>query len=254
MKVFDFVSPDYVKFCEKKYNIKSGCNNIKLNTLYSYRSQENELLRDKGEGEFSYYVNFPELMEPSPEWLSSFELDGPGDIEVEDVRIDYGRVRVKGFSLSGSTPNCWIYCMSKSIGSAGSITEAYEDKWTIEATKFQDFVRCIVDALFNSLTVKDIPQNLLEKYSIVQLRERLSMNAEFRGVEYVDRSVTITAPDDFDVLKARELSDSIAFKKPKEFAAEQEIRIAFWLMFDGKKISVVDQPKYINLRPIDNIF
>jgi len=141
--------------------------------------------------------------------------------------------------------------MSKSEGSAGSITDAHKDKWTIESDSFPGFVRFLATTLFEQLTVNELPAHLLEMYNIKSLNERLSISYEFRDVSYVDRSVTITAPEEFDVSAIQGMSESIAFMKPKRFEPEQEVRIVFWLMFDDKKISIVDQPKSISLRPIN---
>lgn len=251
MKAFGFSSPAFAKFCAPEHNIKAGCNSIRLGTLYSYRAIENKLLRDEGEGTFSYVIKFPNQIEVSPEWLSSFEFDGPGNCSFNGVHIDDGRVKLKEFSVSGSTPNCWIYCMSRSVGSAGSITDAHKDKWTIEADKLAAFVKQIANSLFDGLTVKELPANLLEKHNIKYIYENLGISADFKEVSYVDRAVTIKAVEDYTVSDIEKLSNDIAFIKPKKFELEQEIRIAFWLVFEGKKISIVDQPKLINLRPVD---
>ena len=253
MKAFGFDAPVFAKFCAEKYNIKSGCNTVRLGTLYGYRTIENELLRDNGEGTFSYALEFPDYLEASPEWLASFEFGGGGGLHIGAMKVDNGRVKVKNLNLSGSTHNCWIYCISKSIESAGSITDAHADKWTIEADKVSGFANYIGSVLWSELTFQDLPADLTEKYSLQEIQQRLSLNVEIREVEYVDRFVLIKDPKEFTISDMEMLRDKVAFIKPVKFKDEQEVRIAFWLMFDGKKISIVDKPKSISLRPIDKL-
>ncbi|WP_152416360.1 hypothetical protein [Pseudomonas sp. PAMC 26793] len=253
MKLFGFSAPDYAKFCDPKYNIKSGCNTVRLGTLYGYRTIENEKLRDEGEGTFSYSLNFPDYVAPSPQWLSAFEVEGGGVAEIGDIRIVNGRVEVKSVSLSGSTHNCWIYCISKSSESAGSVTDTHEDKWTIAAEKLAAFANHLGAILWSELTVRDLPDDLTGKYGLQEIQQRLGLFIETRDIEYVDRFVVIGGEEELQVSHVETLRDRVAFIKPEVFKDEQEVRIAYWLTFDGKKISIVDNPKYISLRPIDKL-
>ncbi|AZE99070.1 hypothetical protein C4J95_1594 [Pseudomonas orientalis] len=254
MKVFAFSNPMLTKFCSQKYNIKTGCNTVRLGTLYDYRTIENELLRDKGEGTFSYFLNFPTHLEASPEWLSSFELGGEGSVSIDNLRIVNNKIKVKKLSLSGSTHNCWIYCLSKGVDSAGNITDAHEDKWTIEGDKIADFANYLASVLWADLSYHDLPPELTSKYGIQDIQRRLHMSVEVKEVEYVDRHVVIAGTDHMQISEIEALRDMVAFIKPKEFKHEQEVRIAIWLTFDGKKISIVDRPKFLSIRPIDKLF
>lgn len=253
MKAFEFGSPVYAKFCDPKYNIKSGCNTIRLGTLYDYRTIEDELLRDHGEGTFSYTMDFPDYFEATPQWLASFEFGGEGSVSIGDMRIDNGRINVKSLNLSGSTHNCWIYCISKSVESAGSITDAHKDKWNINADKLAEFAHYICGILWSELSFKDLPLELTEKFSLQEIQRRLGLQFEIRDVQYVDRFVIMKEPAELQISDIETLRDSVAFIKPERFKEEQEVRIVFWLMFDNKKISIVDNPKFISLRPIDKL-
>lgn len=253
MKLFGFGVPDLAKFCDPKYNIRTGCNTIRLGTLYGYRTIEDEKLRDDGEGTFSYSLEFPDFVAASPQWLSAFEVEGGGIGKLESMRMVNGRVEVKSVSLSGSTHNCWIFCISKSTESAGSVTEAHQDKWTIPVEKIMGFGNYIGGLLFNDLTYQDLPAELTNKYGIQDIQRRLGVFVELREVEYVDRFVVIGREDELQVSEIEALRDKVAFIKPVSFSEEQEVRIAFWLTFDNKKISIVDKPKFINLRPVDKL-
>lgn len=251
MKLFGFGALEYTKFCDPKYNIKSGCNTVRLGTLYGYRTIENEKLRDEGEGTFSYSLEFPYYVAPSPQWLSAFEVEGEGVGKIGDMRVNNGRVEVKSVSLSGSTHNCWIYCISKNSESAGSVTDTHEDRWTIPAEGLDAFANHLGTVLWSELMVQDLPGDLTGKYSLQEIQKRLRLYVELKDIEYVDRFVVIGGEAELEASHIEALRDKVAFIKPEAFRGEQEIRIAFWLTFDGKKISIVDKPKYINLRAID---
>lgn len=253
MKLFGFGVPDLAKFCDPKYNIRTGCNTIRLGTLYGYRTIEDEKLRDDGEGTFLYSLEFPDFVAVSPQWLSAFEVEGGGIGKIGNVRMVDGRMEVKSFSLSGSTHNCWIFCISKSTESAGSVTDTHQDKWTIPVDKIMGFGNYIGTLLFNDLTYQDLPSELTSKYSIQEIQRRIGVSVELKEVEYVDRFVVIGREDDLQVSDIESLRDRVAFIKPVAFKEEQEIRIAFWLTFDNKKISIVDKPKFIDLRPVDKL-
>lgn len=253
MKLFGFGVPDFAKFCDPKYNIRTGCNTIRLGTLYGYRTIEDEKLRDDGEGTFSYSLEFPDFVAASPEWLSAFEVEGGGIGKFGDVRVVNGRMEVKSVSLSGSTHNGWIFCMSKSTGKAGGVTDTHQDKWTIPADKVMGFANYIGGLLFNDLTYQDLPADLTNRYSVQEIQQRLGMHFDVKDIEYVDRFVLVGREEDLQVSEIESLRNRVAFIKPVKFKEEQEVRIAFWLTFDNKKISIVDKPKFINLRPVDKL-
>lgn len=254
MKLFGFGVPDLTKFCDQKYNVRTGCNTVMLGTLYGYRTIEDEKLRDDGEGTFSYSLEFPDYIAPSPQWLSTFEVEGGGIGKLTDVRMVDGRVEVKSVSLSGSTHNCWIFCISKSTGKAGGVTDTHQDKWTIPADKIMGFGNYIGNLLFDDLTYQDLPADLTNRYSMQEIQQRLGIFFEVKEIEYVDRFVVVGREEDLQVSDIESLRDRVAFIKPIKFKEEQEVRLAFWLTFDKKKISIVDRHKIINLRPVDKLF
>ncbi|MCY1461392.1 hypothetical protein D9M71_790480 [compost metagenome] len=86
-----------------------------------------------------------------------------------------------------------------------------------------------------------------------EILQRLSLSVEVKEIDYNHRSVTISREEDLPASQISALKDSIAFIKPKMFEKESEIRIAFWLIFDNKKISIQNKPKIVGLRPIDKI-
>jgi hypothetical protein len=46
MQLFKFSGPSLYKFCEPKYDITKGCATIRVGTLWGFREEENDYLRD----------------------------------------------------------------------------------------------------------------------------------------------------------------------------------------------------------------
>ncbi|ALU62840.1 hypothetical protein ACA40_24410 [Pseudomonas syringae pv. lapsa] len=253
MKLFDTAYEVLTKFCPEEFNVKKGCNTVRFGTLYDYRSIDDEKLRDEHEGTFHYFIEFPELTRVSPQWLGSFEVEGGGGAEFDCLEIRQDGPYVRKINLLGACPNCWIYCVSQSASVAGGVTDTHSDSWSIPQENLQELARYFTGLLYSNLTVKDIPQSILVKYSLQEIGQRLSLVTEIQKVEYKDRNVTIAREEDVPVHEIEKLKASVAFTKPTRFQEEREVRIAFWLCFDGKKISVVNNPKIVSLRPIDSI-
>jgi len=253
MKLFGTSMPTLTKFCPPEFNIKKGCNTIRLGTLYNYRKEENEKLRDEGEGIFEYSVKFPELTEVSLDWISAFEIEGDSSASISHLKLNDGKISIHEVSLSGSTHNCWVYCISKKAKNAGNITETHDDSWTIQADKLQSFANYVGSALFESIKLEDIPEHLKSQYSLMEIQQKLSLNIEIRDINYTNRSIEIKKEQDFPVSEILKTRDSVAFIKPNKFKHEEEVRIAFWLMFEGNKVSIENNTKILNLRPIDSI-
>lgn len=253
MKLIGKSYPSLAKFCPPEFNILKGCNTIRLGTLFDFRNEENEKLRDDGEGTFSYSIDFPRLTKVSSDWLEAFNIDGEGNVDIGHMEIRSDGYYVKNITLSGSSHNCWIYCISKSIKSAGNISDTHQENWQIPSEKLQELSAYIASLLFDSLTVSDLPDYIQERYGIKEIMQRLSLKTEIREIDYNVRSRLINKEEDISIPEIYEIKDSVAFMKPKSFEPEQEVRIAFWLCFDNQKISIVNKPKILNLRPIDSI-
>ena len=253
MKIVGFSSPPLAKFCPAEFNIKKGCNTVRFGTLFDYRTEENEKLRDEGEGTFSYSIDFPELTKVSPQWLGAFELENDGHCEIREMEFSGSEFSVKSISLKGSSHNCWIYCMSKSTESAGNITDTHQDKWLLPVEKLSDFSKYLGAILWEEITAADLPETITSKYSMQEIHRRISLEVECRQIEYGSRSINITKEEDLPVSEISRLRDNVAFMKPDAFEKENEMRIAFWLLFDNKKVSIVNRPKVVGLRPIDRL-
>jgi len=253
MKLFGASIPNLAKFCPPEFNIKKGCNTIRLGTLYDYREEENEKLRDEGEGTFEYSVKFPKLTEVSIDWISAFEIEGESRAKIDRLEFNDGKIKTTGMSLSGSTHNCWVYCISKNTKSAGNITDTHDDSWTIPLDKLNTFAHYVCSILAENIKSEDIPDHINKKYSLAEIQQKLSVTFEIREIDYTNRSIEINSEEEFPISDILKTKDSVAFIKPSIFKYEEEVRIAFWLVFEGNKISIENKTKILNLRPIDSI-
>lgn len=250
MKLYVRGSPKLRKYCPEEYNIKKGCNTLRLGTLYGFRKEEDIKLRDEYEGHFSYQVRFEPPALVDDDWLEEFEVESSGQARI-NLTISAAGPTVQLVDLAGSCPNCWIFCLSKSSGSAGNVTETHNDFWEFSQDRLIDLAGHIAGLLWESLTVRDLPEGL--DLGIDNLKKNLALEIEFRDVEYVDRFFEITDPNLSNVEKIRQVKSGVPFTKPLDFAKEQEVRIAIFLVLNGRRISIPDNTKILNLRYIDEL-
>lgn len=251
MQLVSFGMPPLYKFCAQKYNIAEGCNTIRIGTLFSFRDEENELLRDEAEGMFEYKIRFQQLTPVSNEWISEIGVGQNGSAYIEEMVFNNGTISVRGATLGGSSYNGWIFCVSQSETAAGNISYAHDSRWSIAGEKIAEFGQAIGSLLWKSINVADLPASLLKENSLADIMSGLSLSIEMHPVTYTDRDIEISTEMDFPVERLRQLKDQIPFIKPKNFQLEREFRFAFWLTFKNKKISINDNPKVLQLREID---
>ncbi|MCX7565413.1 hypothetical protein OS189_03515 [Sulfitobacter sp. F26169L] len=251
MKLIDFSPRPLFKLCPLKYDITKGCNTLRIGTLWGFREEENELLRDAGEGEFDFKIRFPRLTPVSNEWISEFEFASGGSAHIGRMALNKDNISVEDVTLKGSANNCWIFCVSLSDSAAGNISEAHDSKWMVSGEKIQEFGNFLGALLWSKISIKDLPPDLVKKYTFKELSEGLALQMDMRAVDYTNREVLIEDERSYPVEKIRELKSSIPFIKPLKFLEEQEFRFAFWLMFRKQKITINDNPKILQLRQID---
>lgn len=253
MKIINFGPGPLYKFCPAEYDITNGCNTIRFGTLYDYRTIEDELLRDEGEGKFSYKLAFPELTKVSNEWISSIEMDGSGNISIDQLAMTNDGTYIKGVDLTGSSHNCWIFCVSRSAESAGNISEAHQHKWAIPGENIAEFAANLSILIRSEIKYSDLPPELVNNHSIATIQQGIGIQTEFREVIYGNRELHIASETELPIKDMEKIRAEIPFTKPEKFKLENEFRFAFFLTFHGKKISINNNSKILSLRPIDRI-
>ncbi|MFG1332185.1 hypothetical protein V5F41_13145 [Xanthobacter autotrophicus] len=251
MVFVNFIPPDLYKFCPSKFDITKGCNTIRVGTLNEFRLIENHLLQDAGEGEFNYNIRFPQLTQVSEEWIRELRFGSEQYIHVEQMVYEGTQAYIKGVTISGYDHNCWIYCLSESGDGAGNISEAHQSKWMLSGSKIGEFARYLANMLMQNIKIEDLPLGIIEKYTIAEISEGISVNYKFGRVRYVNRIYDINNESDYPVERLKELRGDIPFIKPEKFSDEKEFRFAFFLNFRGNRISVNSDKKIIQMRGVD---
>jgi len=250
MQLVEYSKPDLYKFCSKKHNVGTGCNSLRVGTLWGFREEENALLKDEGEGAFLFHVDFGQHVEVQPLWLEQFKLEG-GAANVKGLRTENGKTLISGFDFSGSAINAWIYCVSEGKEAIGNVSLAHESKWSIVGKHVQDFGHYLGSLIWDSLTLSDLPRNLVASCSIQDIQKYLSLNVGSGHVIYMDRNQVIGDPAQLGIEDIRQIIQRIPFLKPKRFFEEREFRFVFSLMYKNQPISISGNPKILNLRPVD---
>ncbi len=248
-------NPPLIKYCDEKYNVQSGCDTIRLGTLYGYRKEEDESLRDVGEGAFQFSLNFGKPLFLSNEWIAELNLDVSNEANFGKLRFVDGGIETDKAIFSGSAANMWIFCVStKETEPAGSVSETHNSHWKIDGDRFEDFAVYLRNLLRKSITVSDLSKTALSNSSFLDLREGMSVKYEVRKVKYVDRELVVADHSLVSIEALKDLRSGIPFIKPKAFEGESEVRIGFWIEFDGTRVSVPELPKVLRLRTVQDFF
>ena len=205
MSNFKFSPADLYKFCDPQYDVTKGCNTLRIGTLWGFRKEENELLRDAGEGKYDVKLTFPKLTPVSETWLSEFDFGSSGSMSIKTLQEQGGKTLIDEVSFEGSWPDCWIFCVSRGQHAIGNISEAYANSWKITESETLRFARLIGRLLWERLQTADLPAYLNQKYTFQELKDGLAINMDVGDVIYRDRTTHITSEQDFPVEKVREL-------------------------------------------------
>lgn len=253
MTIVHLPIPSLYKFCPEEFDITKGCNTLRFGTLYDYRTHENEKLRDAGEGKFAFNISFPEVTKVSHKWIAAIQMDIAGTIDMGYFEINQDCAYVKNINMEGSSHNCWIFCVSTSPDSAGNISETHQSKWEIPGENVNSFVNHLASLIWSEVKHTDLPPDLLKQYSMQEIQQDLGIVTEYRSVLYANRELLIQSEEQLPVAEIPLVRAGIPFTKTPMFQSENEVRFAFFLTFRGKKISIQNNPKIVQLRPIDKV-
>lgn len=246
-------TPVLTKYCSKDHNIRAGCNSLRIGTLYGFREEENALLRDEGEGSFSYRISFPDYTPVPDSWVNEFSTI-VGTAFEPDMKITDGQAHIKSLTIDGGEPNAWIYCTSMGISNvSGSLSTAHTDSWNFPMESAKNFLELLIFSLSKTSTLEDIPEHERNVISFGQFLNEFKLEGKMGPVEYVDRNLSISSVQEFPISEIKKLKERIPFMKPKRFKDENEFRMVIRLFIAGRQISVPIAARIIGLRPIDSV-
>jgi hypothetical protein len=240
------------KFCRPEHNIHAGAQ-VQIGTLFKYRDIEDSELRDEAEGNYRFYVTFPNRIELDRRWTNLLLQGAIGFGDANDIPRFPGsfRTHIEKFHLvehrgesvivedtririERDVPNCLIFCMSVFPNAETNPLRQYADNWSIPEHLANEFSRRLGSLIFQHAKLSSFDESLFRIHSPATVGT-LSLNIKHQRVIYRDREMVITSESkpSFDEL-VKVFSD-IAFIKPTKYSPEQEYRFAFELV-DGRKI------------------
>jgi hypothetical protein len=136
------------------------------------------------------------------------------------------------------------FCVSTRSDVAGDISKAHSEKWIIHDDQVDSFGKYLVSLLWESLTISNLPDQLVNSTNIHELSRGLSIQAEVQPITYQDRTVEFAGEAEFQIQMLRDLKDQIALIKPEKLSNEKEVRFAFCLMYNDKKNPLMIKQRY----------
>jgi hypothetical protein len=232
------------KFCSPEHNISKGAQ-IRLGSLYSYRSIESDYLRDESEGRYSFYIDFPEQITLDRRWMNLLfqgalaigdplpmpKFQGSTSVGFETLSIvkhDSESVTVKNTRavVHREVSDGLIFCMSMMDDAAENPFPNYDDSWSIPFENASNFSLRLADLIMHQMPLSEIHPSIFETHSMGLIRN-MTIQIKHRPIIYGDR-VLVVRPNkipSIDVLIER--MDDIAFVKPEKYSKEKEYRFLF---------------------------
>lgn len=233
----------FIKFCEAKHNLATGCPTIGLGTLQSYADDDPNFFRfDYREGAFKITNNGESVKIDGP----SFQrLTSGGVIALNGAQIDAGAV----FTAKFQFPNCYIFCFSQDVfptlDVARKIDAAYDDWYAI--TDLHKLIACTAELLLGQLKVSDLEKS--DDVSLNWLRG-LTLQVVHRACSYDGRELILNQESVQQAVHASEDMFRWAFSKEPDHGEFQEYRVLFVLRdAQGQIVPVKKNLKVLKLLP-----
>lgn len=255
-----------VKYCNSEHNSMRG-SKLLIGNLEKYRKIENDGLRDDGEGQFDFSIEFLEGARISSAWANlifngaigfgdapSIRLPGKFSAHIENMKIRRVEMDAVSFEyakakISYEVLNPFVFCCSDVNDSSmeNCPFDFYDDSWTVAGNSggADNFAVRVANMLMQQITLDnlDIAPNILTLNHL----KRIGLNVMHRPVSYIERDLKIT-PDlaeNFDHIMEAHLN--IPFCKPEKYAPEREYRFLFTPVIDGRSIPVKNLDVFLDL-------
>lgn len=248
-----------VKHCKAKDNIFER-GSVKLGTLEEYRSTEDQLRKDAGEGTFDYRLQFPEPIEVDSSWLDSIvvmaaPMDAPYDLNCE-TSISYEPIgQSKKLMVQGSVDisikfkNCFVFCMSI-YDSVDQIEQPFPDApdyWYFEEQYLNMFNKMIFRLLSRSAKYSMIFEPYYWPTRMIPEDAEIEFRRGRKEVEYEREMVVVSQQSDFDPYTLSDKFWNSPFIKPSRYRSEKEFRLAYLMYANGQAVGVKDEAAILEL-------
>ncbi|MBP2841164.1 hypothetical protein [Pseudomonas sp. PNP] len=248
------------KSCKKEHNIKNG--NIRLGTLYEYRSIENDELVDKREGMLDFFLRFRGQVEVPTQWFCTISEMAIGDFRPIKLpgRQSSNFIKLTLVSQNDTTvilrdslaifshesPNCFIFCVSRvrKTRDCVGIFNGYDDYWFLNETRAYSFSLNLATTLLEYIRQQHTEKN----YIVPKDTDMTSLEVlvENRPVEYLGRDVELYGNVALPLEKFAEKIRNMSFLKPEKHRNEMEYRFSFTLISKGRIVEPIVKSVFLD--------
>ncbi len=229
------------KSCKPEHNIAKECKSLKLGTLYGYRREEDEDIRDEGEGTYHLELEFLEKITISKQTANillhpifsfgEFEpLQFSGDlhcvgskIQVQSQADDTVHIQAEKISINRQVADRFVFCMSISDSKPPLISDEYSDHWAIDNNEAEEFSRGIAKGLLASTIRKPSIVQGLSKNNL----KTLEVIYKHQKVSYLPRTHKLSKVNQESVDSYIRALTHMDFVKPEKYAPNLEYRFTF---------------------------
>lgn len=218
---------------------------MRIGTLFDFRRQENEEIRDEAEGKHELVLNFEGEVEldrrlanllVQPAFVFGDASDTPrlpGSTQVHAERLymvgegskpDTVVLRDTVVRVSRSLNDCLVFCMSKP-GTEPPFS--YASSWRLSGESIEAFAAALCRLVFHRARLDHGFARDHQQLLLAAAARKLRVQVAHGPVIYQDRTMHITQATVPTLDEFLYVIDRIAFTKPASFAHEQEYRFMF---------------------------
>lgn len=254
-----------IKFCNPEHNIQRGAN-LRLGTLYGYRSIEDSAIRDEEEGIFEFIIEFPDEIELDLQWCSLLfqgvigfglpseipRIPGGLSVQVENIHIirTYeDRVVLKDtiVRITRNVHNCLVFCMSQFEEINTFPFDKYKDFWSFSTEKADNFSLFLAELILQKENLND-----LYKYNSTANISNLNIICKHGKILYKSRHLNVTKNNQPSFNELIKILSTIEFIKPESFQHENEYRFIFELNDEKNIFPIQSEELLLTLNQLSN--
>jgi hypothetical protein len=252
----------FFKHCESRFIPKSG-RSLRVGTLSSFRTEENEFVRDEQEGRFSVSLAFNSAVRLSKAWFEAITFGtsilhkAPGVFLGNYVTKPFQGIHSRGIvssvdacrvlentddsiRLSGSISllyeqfDAFIFCLSRSREKGSVILdESYDSVWSLPEVNLDDFMKILADLILKEIrggggiAYGDRVNSMSNIGAKLPKDGYTILDCVYAKVEYSEKVLHVSGSGSPTVSDVANRFERAAFIKPPDFSCESEVRLYF---------------------------
>jgi len=229
------------KSCKPEHDVASECKSLKLGTLYGYQRDEDDNIRDEGEGTYHLELQFLEKIKLSKQianvllhplfnfgaykpikFSGHIQCTGSG-IRVENKEKHSIAIEAKSLAIRRQVSDRFVFCMSISRSKPPAISGNYTTHWGISDKDAAEFAHGMAKGLIasikkNRMIVKGLSENDIKTLKVIYKHRRVS---------YISRTHKFSKVNQESVDSYVKSLTYMDFIKPSKYAQNYEYRFTF---------------------------